>query len=148
MDKMNDADNMEIIVSELNKMGHLYFGHHKQPYRDIALEGGSVEAFTKGEFLTKYEEETGEPPEGDDDEASFSDAYRHAALIDVDTLTVPPGLWDKLTEGLKKTDYIFTWKMIQGLPVMLAGTRLVAIHVDTEGGEPEIFFPLPGSGSD
>ena len=148
MDKMVEPGAIEPIMSELNEMGHLYFGHHKQPYKDVRYaEDEPIEALTKKEFMERYEEETGEPydDEANNNEASFSDAYRHAALIDVDTLRVPPGLRRILVESpLIKTDYVFTWEMIQSLPAMLAGTRLVAIHMDTEDGG-QIFFPLPGS---
>ena len=144
MGKMNEADTLKTILSELNEMGHLYFGHHKQPYHDVDdVDGEPIEALTKKQFMEKYEEETGEPYEEDNDEASFSDAFRHATLIDVDTLRVPSGLREKIAEGLKKTDYVFTWEMIQSLPAMVVGTRLVAVHVDTEDGG-QIFFPIPG----
>ena len=141
---MNEADTLKTILSELNEMGHLYFGHHKQPYHNVEdVEDKPIEAFTKKHFLERYEEETGEPYDEDNDEASFSDAFRHAPLIDVDTLRVPSELRGKIAEGLKKTDYVFTWEMIQSLPAMLAGTRLVAVHIDTED-EGQIFFPIPG----
>ena len=72
------------------------------------------------------------------DEASFCDDYRHAALIDVVTLEVLD-----TTAELKGTDYVFTWKAIQKLPLKVAGTRLVAIHFDVVD-EAQIFFPIPG----
>ena len=146
MDKMVEPGAIEIIMSELNEIGHLYFGKHKQPYKDVTFaKDEPIEALTKKEFMERYEEETGEPYDDEANEASFSDAFRHATLIDVDTLRVSPGLWRIMVEeSLKKTDYVFTWKMIQSLPALLAGTRLVAIHMDTEDGG-QIFFPLPGS---
>ena len=146
MDKMVEPGAIEIIMSELNEMGHLYFGKDKIPYRDVTWAKDEPIALTKKEFMKRYEKEVGEAydDEANENKASFSDSYRHAALIDVDTLRVSPGLRGKLVEGpLKKTDYVFTWKMIQSLPAMLAGTRLVAIHIDTEDGG-QIFFPLPG----
>jgi hypothetical protein len=147
MDKMVEPGAIEIIMSELNEMGHLYFGKHKQPYRDVTYaKDEPIEALTKKEFMERYEEEEGEAydDEANENEASFSDAFRHATLIDVDTLRVSPGLRRIMVEGpLSKTDYVFTWTMIQSLPAMLEGTRLVAIHIDTEDGG-QIFFPLPG----
>jgi hypothetical protein len=71
------------------------------------------------------------------DEASFCDDYRHAALIDVDTLEVL-----EASAELARTDYVFTWKAIQKLPLKVAGTRLVAIHLDVVD-EAQIFFPIP-----
>jgi hypothetical protein len=145
--KVNEADdkkNYEIILSELHNIGRLYFGDKYVESFGGEDEAEPIEALTKKEFLVKYEEETGmEYDDGGEDEASFSDAFRHATLIDVDTLTVPPLLWAPLAAKLKKTDYIFTWKMINKLPAILAGTRLIAIHLDTEG-EPQIFLPIPG----
>jgi hypothetical protein len=97
-----------------------------------------IRALTKQEFITQYTEEVGDEPDKDTaKEASFSDAFRHAALIDVYTLDVIPLL--KLADN----DFIFTWKMINKvLPTKLAGTRLVAIHIDTDDS-PRFFFPIP-----
>ena len=149
LEKVNDAEdreeNIETILGELNTMGHVYFGHHKYPYHDKEeVVDEPIEALTKKQFMKEYEEETGEPYEEDNDEASFSDAFRHAALIDVDTLKVLPiELWGAHAADFAKSDYVFTWKMIQELPAKLAGSRLVAIHFDTED-EGQIFFPIPG----
>lgn len=140
----DDKTNYKIILGELNNIGRIYFGHKYIDSFGDEDEDVDVEALTKKEFLVKYEEETGaEYDDVGEDEASFSDAFRHAALIDVDTLAVPPHIWAPLAAELKKTDYIFTWKMINKLPAILAGTRLIAVHVDTEG-EPQIFLPIPG----
>ena len=123
------------ILSGLNGIGRTYFGKgYIDSITDVDYDiEVPVEALTQAEFKERYEEETNDALDGD--EASFSDAYRHAALIDVDTLEVFP-----LEVG---TDYVFTWDMIHALPAKLAGTRLVAIHIDTEGG-PQVFFPIPG----
>jgi hypothetical protein len=126
--------NTEKILSELNRVGRIYFG---EDYVDNMADDDddleAPEALTQGQFKERYEEETGDEVDGD--EASFSDAWRHAALINVDTLEVTP-----LAAG---TDYVFTWGMINELPSKLAGSRLVAIHADTEDGF-QIFFPIPG----
>lgn len=138
----DDKMNYKIILGELNNIGRIYFGD--KYIESFGGEDVDIEALTKKEFLVKYEEETGmEYDDVGEDEASFSDAFRHAALIDVDTLTVPPQLWAPLVAELKKTDYIFTWKMINQLPAILGGSRLIAVHIDTEG-EPQIFLPIPG----
>jgi hypothetical protein len=136
MNKDGDKEeNIEKILAGLNGVGRIYFG---KAYIDSITDDDydietPVEALTQAEFKERYEEETNDELDGD--EASFSDAYRHAALIDVDTLEVTP-----LAPG---TDYVFTWDMIRDLPSKLAGSRLIAIHIDTEGG-PQMFFPIPG----
>jgi hypothetical protein len=149
MKRVNDAEdkeeNIKTILGELNKMGHAYFGRNKQPYHDMEeVHDEPIKALKKKQFLKEYEEETGEPYGEDKDEASFSDAFRHAALIDVDTLKILPlERWEgALAAEFAKSDYVFTWTMIQELPAKLAGTRLVAIHFDTED-EGQIFFPIP-----
>jgi hypothetical protein len=152
MEKVNEAEdkeeNIETVVDELNKMGNVYFGNDTHPYQDIEAEDVDdepIKALTKKQFLKAYEEEVGESyGEEGGDEASFSDAFRHAALIDVDTLKVLPlERWGAYGADFAKLDYVFTWKMINKLPAKLAGTRLVAIHIDTEDGG-HIFFPIPG----
>jgi hypothetical protein len=99
-----------------------------------------IRALTKKAFIKQYEEDIGDEPDEDTaKEASFSDAFRHAAIVDVDTLNVIP------LPKLADTDFIFTWKMINTvLPTELAGTRLVAIHIDTDDS-PQFFFPIPDS---
>jgi hypothetical protein len=144
MHKFNEADdkeeNITTILKELNKIGEVYFGEHYVSAGEDP-DDDPIEALTKKQFKVKYEEEVGE--ENDGDEASFSDAFRHAALIDVDTLKVPPlELWSSVAAELAKTDYVFTWEMINKLPAKLAGTQFVAIHFDTDGSI--LFVPIPG----
>lgn len=150
LQKVNEADdkeeNIATIKSELNKIGAVYFGDKYDPGA-LEDDGDPIEAYTKKKFRKQYEKEVGEPYEvvpidefNDGDTAAFSDAFCHAALIDVDTLKVASIETINALTDLARTDYVFTWKTINTLPAKLAGTRLVAIHFDDLS---VIMFPLP-----
>ncbi len=162
--KLTESDdkdkNIEKVMSELNKAGQIYFGNgYINDITDSEYEE-PIEALTKNQFRKKqiseiYGEEGEDEEEGENDknnidsvfignEASFADAFRHAALIDVDTLEIPPIETLSKLAGLHDSDYVFTWDMINKLPSKLARTRFVAIHIDT-ADLPHIFFPIPGS---
>lgn len=139
---------LQKLVEEFNRMGHEYFSTHRTGFispGDTAdsVDRDAIETLTQKQFRNQYEEEMGEPPDTESaKEASFSDAFRHAAFIDVTTLdAVNPASLDGSMFG-PETDYVFSWKAIQTLPERLSGTNLVAVHADTEDGY-AFWFPVP-----
>lgn len=129
-------------------MGEHYFGSHKTGYiapgltddYDNSFLYPQIDLLNKKLFIYKFMEQMENAPFSDD--VGFSDAYRHAGLINIYTLEVV----DPATFGIELRDHVFTWPMIETLPKVLKGTPFIAIHADTEGGL-SLLFPL-ASGMD
>lgn len=130
------------VVKEFHKLGEFYFKGSHSGYVRPDDKADSFKKLTKNQFVKEIEEETGERPDKEEDEASFSDAFRHAGLIDIETLKMYPFEY----AGVPQTDNILSWKNVQRLPDLLAGTNLVALHGDTEDGL-QLFFPVPTKAS-
>ena len=145
---------METLLELLNQRGHEYFGKHKYPYESIDLElfhetmkknkkeNPYFEILNKNQFLKVLQTEQSEDAEIFEDEASFSDSYRHAILLDISDITnpklvdAPPALLSPTT------DWIFTWEKIEELPASFPDGTVIAVHFDTEGAG-VVFFPIP-----
>jgi hypothetical protein len=130
------------IVKEFNKLGEAFFGKTHSGYvapdaPDDYDDEEQFEKLTKKEFAEKYEEDSRTKPVGS--EASFSDAFRHAGLIDIKTLKMYPFEH----KGVPNADHVISWPGVTLLPDLLNDTDLVALHGDTEGGELLFFFPIP-----
>lgn len=139
---IKNTSNLYKVMVGLNTLGEHYFKDHSSKYVEPELfylgkiTEPQFDLLNKRRFATKYEEESGSLP--DSNEVSFSDAYRHAGLLNVVTWEVI----DPATLGIELTDHVFTWSMIETLPKVLKGTPFIAIHADTEDGM-SLLFPLP-----
>jgi hypothetical protein len=134
---VEDDDAISKVVTEFNKLGELYFKSSSSGYINPGDEAGSFKKLTKSQFLKEFEDMTG----GDkpfNSEASFSDAFRHAGLIDIETFKMYPFEH----AGVPHIDHVLSWPAVTNLPELLAGTNLVALHGDTEDGL-QFFFPVP-----
>ena len=151
-ERLQDEENVEKVIAGFDKVGKFYFGADKYRSSSDEYEGGDeIPMHTHSEFKEKYTEEMGE----DDEElldrlgASFSDAYRHAVLVNVKTLKVAPltadGPMPKQWKGIPSvpsSDHILLWDTVQALPLLLAKSDFVVLHGDTEDSL-AFFFPVP-----
>ena len=139
-ERMEEDTAVEQKIKEgFDALGHKYFDLTSTGYvgPDVKESTDEVMSYTKKAFIEAYEDE-GMDFDEEDDEASFSDAYRHAGLVNTKTLEVI----DPREKGVNIKDYVFRWSTVQKLPSLLKGTDYVALHLDTEGGW-AFFFPLP-----
>lgn len=144
----NDESVLPTIVKGFHTLGQKYFANTRSGYIGGPEEGEEAEedipemkTYTKEEFIAQVVAWMGEDMREvvqESDEATFSDAYRHAGLIDIETLQVI----DPTSIGIPMTDHVFTWSIVQTLPEKLAGTNYIALHADTEDGI-NLFFPMP-----
>jgi hypothetical protein len=105
------------VIAKAHEFGAFYFAGHRSGY-----VGGGVDelaeplrTYTKAEFIETYEETSGDYDE-DLLQTSFSDAFRHAFVVDMSNKKHPRFLpvTDDRFEGMVD-DYIFTWDGVKQL---------------------------------
>jgi hypothetical protein len=131
------------VIDAVNAQGTAYFGGSRSgyvsPYIDLEAVRNQLRTFTKTEFVAQYEDETNT----DYDEAllhtAFSDAYRHAVVVDMSDpekpvfLSVTDSRFADMTE-----DFVFTWAGVAALAV--AYPSMFVLHADTED---TLLFNIP-----
>lgn len=147
--KLTKSSKLYKVMKGINALGERYFGSHKTGYvsSNLVDEDGNIiepeiKMLNEKQFKREFEEEMGAPIEVE--EASFSDAYRHAGLLNVETWDVVDPATECITFNQEGNDYVFTWPMINILPEVLKKKPFIAIHADTEDML-SLLIPLPGS---
>lgn len=124
----------DLVIAKAHEAGHFYFADHPSGY----VGGGYNEleeplrTYTKTQFIEAYEETSGDYDE-DLLHTSFSDAFRHAIVVDMSNKKHPRFLpvTDDQFEGMVD-DYIFTWDGVKRLTK--EHPTMFVLSVFTEGG--------------
>ena len=107
-----------MVIAKVHEAGKFYFADHRSGYVGGSEEEELVEplrTYTKAQSI-EYFEEVGNEYDEELYHTSFSDAYRHAIVVDMSNKKHPRFLpvTDDRFEGMVD-DYIFTWDGVRRL---------------------------------